>query len=79
MFREIFGRTRYAYAHMGHMHHVAQKEDSLMIVEQHPTMAVPSSHDVRSGYHSKRAASVITYSKRFGEVGRVTIRPEMVK
>jgi len=78
MFREIFGRTKYAYAHMGHYHHVASKEDSLMIVEQHPSLAVQDAYSVRGGYIANRGASVITYSKEHGEIARVTIRPEMV-
>lgn len=77
-YREIFGRTRYSYAHMGHYHHVASKEDGLMIVEQHPTMAVKDAHSARGGYHSHRGAGVITYSKMHGEVSRVNIRPEML-
>lgn len=77
-FREIFGRTKYAYAHMGHYHHIESKEDSLMVVEQHPTMAPKDAHSVRGGYQSNRGASVITYSKIHGEVSRATCRPEMV-
>jgi len=37
-FREEFGRTKYAYAHMGHLHHVDLKETTLMVVEQHRTL-----------------------------------------
>lgn len=79
MYREIYGRTQYAYAHMGHYHHVASKEDSLMIVEQHPSMAVKDAYSARGGYISNRGASVITYSRTHGEVSRATVRPEMVQ
>ncbi|MCK5603816.1 metallophosphoesterase [Candidatus Pacearchaeota archaeon] len=79
MFRSTFGRTKYSYAHTGHLHHVEQKEDGLMIVEQHPTMAAKDAYSTRGGYVSNRGASVITYSKTFGEVSRITIRPEMIK
>jgi len=78
MYREIFGRTKYSYAHMGHMHHVDVKEDNLMIVEQHPTLAAKDAHAARGGYQSQRGATVITYHKKHGEVSRVTIRPEMI-
>lgn len=78
-YREVFGRTKYSYAHMGHLHHVDVKEDGLMIVEQHPTLAAKDAHASRGGYHSQRGANAITYSKRFGEIARVTIRPEMVQ
>lgn len=79
LFRDIWGRTEYSYAHLGHYHHVASKEDSLMIVEQHPTMAVKDAYAARGGYLSNRGAAVITYSRKHGEVSRINIRPEMVK
>lgn len=77
-FREVFGRTKYSYAHMGHLHHVDVRETNLMIVEQHRTLAAKDAFASRGGWMSGRDAKVITYSKRFGEVGRVTISPEMV-
>lgn len=78
-FREIFGRTEKSYAHIGHYHHKEVKEDQMMIVEQHPTLAARDAYSARGAYQSQRGASVITYSKSFGEVSRVTIRPEMLK
>lgn len=78
-YREIFGRTKYSYAHLGHMHHVAAKEDQLMIVRQHPTLAAKDAHSARLGYQAQRGASVITYSKKFGEVSEIMIKPEMVQ
>ena len=78
-FREVFGRTSYSYAHVGHLHHTASKEDQLMVVEQHETLSSRDAHSSRAGYSSQRGASVITYSRRFGEVGRATIRPEMIR
>lgn len=77
-YREVFGRTTYSYAHVGHLHHVASKEDCLMVVEQHPTLAAKDAYSTRLGHTSQRGASVITYSRDYGEVGRATIRPEMV-
>ena len=78
-FREIFGRTRYAYAHMGHLHHIDVKENALMVVEQHRTLAAPDAYAARGGYLSGRDAKVITYHKEYGEVGRVTVSYDMVK
>lgn len=78
LYRDLFGRTKYSYAHTGHLHHVASKEDNLMIVRQHPTLAAKDAHSARAGYSAQRSASVITYSKQWGEVSEVTIRPEMV-
>lgn len=78
-FREVFGRTKFSYAHMGHMHHVWQKETNLMIVEQHRTLAAKDAYASRGGWLSGREASCITYHKDYGQTGRVTITPDMVK
>lgn len=78
MFREMFGRTKYSYCHMGHYHHIASKEDGNMVIRQHRTMAVKDAYSARGGYNSDRSASVITYSKKYGQVGEVVITPEMV-
>lgn len=72
-FRAVFGRTEFSYAHMGHMHHVDVKETNLMIVEQHRTLAAPDAYASRGGWMSGRDAKVITYSKKYGEAGRVTV------
>lgn len=78
-FREMFGRTKYAYAHMGHLHHVDVKENNLMIVEQHRTLAPADAYSARGGWLTGRDAKVITYSKQFGEVSRLTINSDMLK
>lgn len=78
MYRELYGKTKYSYVHTGHYHHRDVKEDNMMIVEQHPTLAAMDAYAARGGYLSQRSASVITYHKKFGEVSRVTVRPEML-
>jgi hypothetical protein len=77
-FREVFGRTRFSYAHMGHYHHVKSEETSLMIVEQHPTLASSDAYASRGGWMAMRSAPVITYSKEHGEVGRLQVKPSML-
>ncbi len=77
-FREVFGRTKHSYAHMGHMHHAKTLESPLMIVEQHRTLAAPDAYASRGGHVSGRSAQAITYSRDYGEVGRVVITPRMV-
>jgi hypothetical protein len=77
-FREILGRTKYSYAHLGHLHHKDAKELELMEVEQHPTLAAADAHASRGGWLSKRSAAVITYHKRYGEVWRHSVKPEMI-
>ncbi len=78
-FREIYGRTKHAYAHMGHLHHIDVKETNLMIVHQHRTLAAKDAYASRGGWLSGRSADCITYHDEFGEVGRVTVSYEMTK
>ena len=78
-FRDVFGRTQHSYAHLGHLHHVDVKENNLMIVEQHRTLAAPDAYASRGGWISGRDAKVITYHKAYGEVGRLTINSDMLK
>lgn len=78
-FRDVFGRTKHAYAHLGHLHHIDQRETNLMVVEQHRTLAAPDAYASRGGWMSGRDACVITYSARFGEVGRVRISSRMLE
>ena len=49
-----------------------------MKIERHETLAAPDAYAANGGWLSGRSAKVITYHKQFGEVGRLTLRPEMV-
>lgn len=77
-FREIYGRSLYAYAHIGHLHSDEGRKTGLMYVERHETLAAKDAHAAWGGWPSGRSAKVITYSKTGGEVFRSTLRPEMV-
>lgn len=77
-FREVFGRTKFSYCHMGHLHHEHKIETNLMTMEQHRTMAAKDAYASRNGWMAGRGAPVLTYHSRFGEVGRQVYTPEMV-
>ena len=77
-FRDVYGRTKYSYGHIGHLHHKHTIEGNLMVVEQHRTLASPDAYASRGGWMSGRSADLIVYHKGFGEIGRFTIPPEMV-
>lgn len=78
-FREVFGRTKYSYAHTGHLHHNVTRETNTMQIEQHRTLAAPDSHASRGGWMSGREAKCITYHSEHGEVGRITVSADMLK
>lgn len=78
-FREVYGNTRFAYAHCGHLHHEYVKETSMMKIRQHPTLAARDAYAARLGLMAMRQASVITYHKDYGQVGEVIRTPEMVR
>jgi hypothetical protein len=78
-FRREYGAADFCYAHLGHLHHDRSLETNLMTVERHRTLAPADAYASKSGYISGRDAKVITYSKKFGEVGRLVISPEMVQ
>jgi len=77
-YREVFGRTEYAYAHMGHYHSIDKKETNLMVVEQHRTLASADAYSSRGGWLSGREANVITYHKAYGQVAYNTISYKMI-
>jgi hypothetical protein len=77
-FRSAWGATSKAYIHCGHRHHCDEKEYNGATVVQHPTLAARDAYAARGGWIAERAAQSITYSKRFGQVGRIYVSPEMV-
>ncbi|MEB2554062.1 helix-turn-helix domain-containing protein [Burkholderia cenocepacia] len=74
---KIWGATAKRYCHTGHRHHVDEKEYSGITVVQHPTLAARDAYAARGGWISERAAQVITYHSKFGQVARNYVAPEM--
>lgn len=77
-FASDWGLSKRRYIHTGNLHHVEEKEHCGATVIQHPTLAARDAYASRRGWHADRAMSAITYHKRFGQVGRVTVCPEML-
>lgn len=78
-FPEAWGRTKRREIHCGHRHHRDEKEYNGVTVVQHPTLAARDAYAARGGWIADRAAQAITYHKRFGQVGRVMVCPEMIE
>lgn len=79
MFRDVFGRTKHSYAHMGHIHSAKSLETNLMIINQHRTLAAKDAFAANSGYLAGRSADCITYHNKHGEVGRITLSVDMIE
>lgn len=78
-FPEAWGRTKKREIHCGHRHHRDEKEYSGVTIIQHPTLAARDAYAARGGWIADRAAQAITYHKRWGQVGRVSVCPEMLE
>ena len=61
------------------MHHIKVEENNLFVVEQHRTLSGKDAYSSRHGHDSGRDAQVITYHKKFGDVGRLKISYEMLQ
>lgn len=77
-FRSMWGECSKVAIHTGHRHHREIKEHPGAEVIQHPTLAARDAYAARGGWWSERRITAITYAKEFGEVGSVTVTPEML-
>jgi hypothetical protein len=75
-FAKEWGETEYRYIHVGHLHHVEEKEHPGIKVIQHPTLAAPDAYAARGGWLSKRQATSMTYHSQRGEIARGVFIPE---
>jgi hypothetical protein len=75
---EVWGLTKKRYCHVGHRHHVEEKEHNGMTVIQHPTLAARDAYSARHGWLSDRQITSITYSSVHGQIARNTVTPEMI-
>jgi hypothetical protein len=75
-FSKQWGETTKRYIHVGHQHHVDEKEHPGVKVIQHPTLAAADAYSARGGWFSERQAAQITYHKERGEYSRSIFLPE---
>lgn len=78
-FREIFGRTEFSHAHIGHLHSDEVVESPLMKVERHRTLAPADAYAAKGGWLSGRDSKVITYHAKYGELTRQVVSINMIK
>ena len=77
-FPEVWGRTTKRYCHVGHRHHVEEKEHSGMKVVQHATIAARDAYAARGGWIAERQVTAVTYHAEYGQVATSTVTPEML-
>lgn len=75
---KVWGSTTKRYAHMGHRHHVAEKEFSGITITQHATLAARDSYAAQGGWMAERQVVAYTYHDKWGQVASNTIIPEML-
>ncbi len=72
---EMWGSTRYRYAHGFHVHHSSKyaTEGGGVIMESHQAPIPQDAWHYGSGFLSGRSLQTITYHKDYGEVSRVRV------
>jgi len=76
---EMWGQTKFRYAHMGHVHHKTLKDEPGVAVETHRVLQPNDLYAHVSGYRSQRDAQCITYHSKLGEYARVMVNPVIVE
>jgi hypothetical protein len=76
---EMWGKTKYRYAHIGHRHtsKLMESEVGGMHVIEHPTLAARDAYASHHGYFSNSGARATTYHSEHGECGSVVVRPKV--
>lgn len=67
------------HIHTAHKHHAEELDVQGARLIQHPTLAAKDAYAARHGYLSGRELRSITYHSEFGETGRVSVTPQMLK
>lgn len=78
-FPKVWGNTTKRYAHVGHRHHVEEKEHSGMTVVQHSTLAARDAYAARGGWISERQVRAMSYHSKHGLVAVNVVTPEMLR
>jgi hypothetical protein len=74
-----WGRTVYRYWYLGHVHHQSVKEYAGVTVESFNTLAAKDAYSAWGGYRAQQNMKCIVLHAEYGEVGRYTVNPDMLK
>ena len=78
-FPEMWGRTKFRAVHTGHVHHDHIREYPGLTTESHRVLAPKDEFAGSGGWRSRQSMKNIIYHKKYGEVARNTVTPEMLK
>lgn len=76
-FGKEMGAASHRRLHTGHTHQTEVVESAGVITERHPTLSGRDAYGARGFHKTLRAAQVITYDKKAGEVSRNVVYPRM--
>lgn len=72
---EIWGRTKYRYAHTGHLHSEKTEDRTGMHVTRHSTLSARDAHSSRGGYSATSNMQATSYHRDHGRWSFVDIKP----
>ena len=73
-----WGKSKYRFGWLGHLHHKESKEIGGMIFEQWNVLAPPDAWHSSSGFGSSRSMTCVVLSEEYGEDSRVTVNPDRI-
>jgi len=74
-----WGRTKYRFGWLGHLHHKKVHEQGGMVFEVWNVLANPDSWHASSGFGSSRSMTCVVLSEEYGEDSRVTVNPDRIE
>ena len=74
-----WGRTKYRFGWLGHLHHKKVHEQGGMVFEVWNVLANPDSWHADSGFGSSRSMTCVVLSEQYGEDSRIVVNPDRIE
>lgn len=75
---EAWGRTKFRYWHVGHVHHMTVKEVGGVVVESFRSLKAKDAHEAEKGYRAGRDMHALLFHKEWGLVERHVVCAAML-
>lgn len=76
---EAWGRTKFRYWHVGHIHHMQVKEVGGVVVEAFRSLKAKDAHEAGAGYRAGRDMHAILFHREWGLIERHVVCAAMLK